>query len=54
LNEDGHIVRNNARLVCKGYAQVGVDFEETFATVARNEAIERFFAFACYKKFKVY
>jgi hypothetical protein len=55
LNEDGHIVRNKARLVCKGYAQVeGVDFEETFSPVARIEAIRMFLAFACYKKFKVY
>jgi hypothetical protein len=55
LNEDGQIVRNKARLVCKGYAQVeGVDFEETFSPVARIEAIRMFLAFACYKKFKVY
>ena len=28
LNEDGKVVRNEARLVCKGYAQVeGIDFE---------------------------
>jgi hypothetical protein len=28
LNEDGNIVRNKARLVCKGYVQVeGIDFE---------------------------
>ena len=55
LNEHGHVTRNKARLVCKGYAQVeGVDFEETFAHVARLEAIRMFLAFACYKKFKVY
>ena len=43
LNEDGHIRRNKARLICKGYAQIErIDFEETFAPVARMEEI-RFF-----------
>jgi hypothetical protein len=55
LDEDGQIVRNKARLVCKGYAQVeGIDFEETFAPVARLEAIIMFLAFVCFKNFKVY
>ena len=40
LNEYGHITRNKAILVCKGYAQVeGIDFEETFSLVARMEEI---------------
>jgi hypothetical protein len=40
LNEDGHVKRKKAILVCKGYAQVeGIDFEETFSLVARMEAI---------------
>ena len=55
LNEQGKIVRNKARLVCKGYAQVeGQDFDETFAPVARMEAIKMFLAYACHKHFKVY
>jgi hypothetical protein len=55
LNEDGKIVRNKARLVCKGYAQVeGIDFEETFAPVARLESIRMFLAFASFNNFKVY
>jgi len=55
LNEDGKVVRNKARLVCKGYVQVeGIDFEETFAPVARLEAIRMFLALAFYKNFKVY
>ena len=41
--------------MCKRYAQVeGIDFEETFAPVARLEAIRMFLAFASYKKMKVY
>jgi hypothetical protein len=31
VNKEGQIIRNKARLVCKGYAQVeGIDFEENF------------------------
>ena len=55
FNEDGQVIRNKARLVCKVYAQIeGIDFEETFAHVARLESIRMFLAFACYKNFKVY
>ena len=55
FNEHGHVTRNKARQVCKGYAQVeSVEFEETFALVARLEAIRMFLAFVCYKNFKVY
>ena len=55
FNEDGQVIRNKSRLVCKGYAQIeGIEFEETFAPVARLEAIRMFLAFACYKNFKVY
>lgn len=55
MNEKGQIVRNKARLVCKGYAQIeGQDFDETFAPVVRMEAIRMFLAYACHKNFKVY
>ena len=55
LNEDGQVIRNKSRLVCKGYAQVeGIDFEETFAPIARMEAIRMFLAYACSRKIKVY
>ena len=34
------MIRNKARLVAQGYSQVeGVDFDETFAPVARMESI---------------
>jgi hypothetical protein len=55
LNEDGQVTRNKARLVCKGYAQIeGIEFEETFAPVARMEAIHLLLAYACSKNVKVY
>ena len=55
MNEDGQVVRNKDRLVCKGYAQVeGVDYEETFAPVARLEEMRMFLAFASHKKLNVY
>jgi hypothetical protein len=55
MNEKGNIVRNKARLVCKGYAQIeGLDFDETFVLVARLEAIIMFLAYACHKQFKFY
>jgi hypothetical protein len=42
-------------LVCKGYAQIeGIDFEETYAPVARMEAIRLLLAYACSKNVKVY
>jgi hypothetical protein len=55
LNEDGQVTRNNARLVCKGYAQIeGIDFEETFSPISRMEAIRFLLAYACSKNVKVY
>jgi hypothetical protein len=55
LNEQGRVVRNKARLVCKGYAQIeGLDFDETFAPITRLEAIRIFLSYAFHKRFKVY
>jgi len=52
LNKDGQVIRNKARLVCKGYAQVeGI---EIFSPMARMEAIRMFLAYACSKRIKVY
>jgi hypothetical protein len=40
LNKDGHVTKNKARLVCKGYTQVeGIEFEEMFAPISIMEAI---------------
>eukprot|EP00253_Pinus_taeda_P012783 PITA_12783 len=55
LNENGEVIRNKAKLVCKGYAQQeGIDFEETFAPVARLEGILMFLALSSFQKFKVF
>eukprot|EP00253_Pinus_taeda_P031716 PITA_31716 len=55
LNENGEVIRNKARLVCKGYdQQEGIDFEEIFAPVATLEAIRMFLALSGFQKFKVY
>ena len=55
LDENGTVTRNKARLVAQGYRQEeGIDYDETFAPVARLEAIRLFLAFAAHKGFKVY
>jgi hypothetical protein len=54
--QDEHrvVTRNKARLVAKGYAQVaGLDFEETFAPVARLESIRILLAYAAHYIFQV-
>nr|GEV49158.1 Gag-Pol polyprotein [Tanacetum cinerariifolium] len=49
------VIRNKARLVAKGYAQEeGIDFEESFAPVARLEAVWIFIAYAAHKSFLIY
>ncbi|GKA09335.1 retrovirus-related pol polyprotein from transposon TNT 1-94 [Tanacetum coccineum] len=54
-DEHGITTKNKARLVAQGYSQdEGFDYDETFAPVARMEAIRIFLAFATYMHFKVY
>ena len=55
MNEQGEVVRNKERLVCKGYSQQeGIDQEETYALVARIDVVRLFLAYAKQKTFKVY
>nr|GEX93336.1 retrovirus-related Pol polyprotein from transposon TNT 1-94 [Tanacetum cinerariifolium] len=54
-DEENTVIRNKSRLVAKGYAQKeGVDFEESFAPVARLEAVRLFIAYDAHKSFTVY
>jgi hypothetical protein len=49
------VTRNKVRLVAKGYSQVvGLDFDETYALVARLESIRILFVFATIHGFKLY
>jgi hypothetical protein len=55
LDEHGNVVRNKARLVAQGYSQEeGIDYDETYAPVARLESIRLLLAYACYMNFKLY
>ena len=54
-DENGNVVRNKSRLVAQGYSQIeGIDFDETFAPVARLEAIRLLFGIACKLRIKLY
>nr|GEW60858.1 hypothetical protein [Tanacetum cinerariifolium] len=55
LDELGGILKNKARLFARGYHQEeGIGFEESFAPVARLEAIRIFLAYAAHKNLVVY
>ncbi|KAK2396143.1 putative mitochondrial protein [Trifolium repens] len=55
INEQGEVVRNKARLVAQGYRQQeGIDFTETFAPVARLEAIRLLLSNAIYNGIILY
>nr|GEU86087.1 hypothetical protein [Tanacetum cinerariifolium] len=54
-DEENTVIRNKSHLVAKGYAQKeGVDFEESFALVARLEAVQLFIAYVAHKSFTIY
>ena len=55
LDEHGTVIRNKSRLVAQGYTQVeGINFDETFAPVARLESIRILLAIASHLNFKLY
>nr|GEV59675.1 retrovirus-related Pol polyprotein from transposon TNT 1-94 [Tanacetum cinerariifolium] len=55
MDEEGVVTKNKERLVAQGYnQQERIDYEETFAPVARLEAIRIFLAYAAYMGFVVY
>nr|GFA40600.1 retrovirus-related Pol polyprotein from transposon TNT 1-94 [Tanacetum cinerariifolium] len=54
-DESSSVIRIKARLVAVGYSQQeGIDYDETFAPVARIEAIRLFLAYAVHKDFTVF
>jgi hypothetical protein len=53
--EKGEVVRNKSSLVAQGFSpKEGIDYEETFAPVARLEAIRNLLAFSVAKGFKLH
>jgi hypothetical protein len=54
-DEHGVVTRNKALLVAKSYSQVEcLDFDETFAPIARLESIRILLAYATHNDFKLY
>nr|GEZ71456.1 retrovirus-related Pol polyprotein from transposon TNT 1-94 [Tanacetum cinerariifolium] len=54
-DESSLVIRNKASLVAVGYSQQeGIDYDETFALVARIEAIRLSLAYATHKDFTIY
>ena len=48
-------MKNKARLAAQGNNQEeGIDFDETYTSVARLESIHILLAFTCYMNFKLY
>nr|GEW13761.1 copia protein [Tanacetum cinerariifolium] len=55
LDENGVVSRNKARLFAQGYNQhEGIDYDETYASVARLESIRILLAYACALDFKLF
>ncbi|GJS65997.1 copia protein [Tanacetum coccineum] len=55
LDENGIVSRNKARLVAQGYnQQEGIDYDKTYAPVARLESIRILLTYACALDFKLF
>ncbi|GKD53395.1 retrovirus-related pol polyprotein from transposon TNT 1-94, partial [Tanacetum coccineum] len=55
LDENGIVTRNKARLVAQGYnQQEGIDYDETYAPVAKLESIRILLDYACALDFKLF
>ncbi|GJU01058.1 retrovirus-related pol polyprotein from transposon TNT 1-94 [Tanacetum coccineum] len=55
LDENDIVSQNKARLVAQGYnQQEGIDYDETYALVARLESIRILLAYACALDFKLF
>ncbi|GJX46204.1 retrovirus-related pol polyprotein from transposon TNT 1-94 [Tanacetum coccineum] len=55
LDENGVVSRNKARLVAQGYnQQEGIDYDETYAPLARHESIRILLAYACALDFNLF
>ncbi|GJX51781.1 retrovirus-related pol polyprotein from transposon TNT 1-94 [Tanacetum coccineum] len=55
LDENGVVSRNKARLVAQGYnQQEGIDYDKTYAPVARLESIRILLAYACTLDFRLF
>ncbi|GJV93882.1 retrovirus-related pol polyprotein from transposon TNT 1-94, partial [Tanacetum coccineum] len=55
LDENGVVSRNKPMLVAQGYnQQEGIDYDETYAQVARLESIRILLAYACALDFKLF
>ena len=54
-DEKGNAICNKAHLMAQGYSKIeGVDYDETFAPVARMESNGILLTLACHLKFKLY
>ena len=55
LNQEGDIQKHKARLVARGFTQKpGIDFYETFSSVARLDTIRTVIVVAAQRKWKIF